>query len=161
MAIGVEPVHGEREPQGQAPGAPGQVEGVIARVPLLGLSAVQDVQVLGVLGVHGLGQVGLAVDQGGAVERREEPFVGIHNERVGPLEAGKLVPYGRREQGGSAAVGAVDVKPQGLLGGDVRHPGQVVHDAGVRRACRGHDADDVVASRISSNAARSAGPVNR
>ena len=132
--IGVEAVDGQREPQREAPGAPGQVEGVVARVPLLGLPAVQDVEVLGVLGVHRLGQVGLAVDQGGAVEGREEPLVRIDDERVGPLETGEPVPHRGREQRGGPAVGAVDVKPQRVLGGDVRHARQVVDDAGVGRA---------------------------
>ena len=65
----------------------GQVEGVVARVPLLGVLAVEHLEVLGVLGVDRLGQVGLAVDERGAVEGGEEPLVRVDDERVGPLEA--------------------------------------------------------------------------
>ena len=76
----------------QPAGPSGQVVGVVARVPFLGIVAVEDVEVRGVLGVDRLGQIGLAVDQRGAVEGREQPLVGIDDERVGPFEAGELGP---------------------------------------------------------------------
>ena len=60
----------------------------------------------------------------------------------------KRSPHRRREQRGGAAVGAVDVEPQRVLGGHVGHPGQIVHDPGVRRPRGGDDADDVGAARI-------------
>jgi hypothetical protein len=40
------------------------------------------------------------------------------------------------------------VEPQGVLGGDVSDAGQIVHDAGVGRPCRGDHADDVATARI-------------
>ena len=156
LAVGVEAVDGQREPQREPAGASRQVEGVVARVPLFGVLAVQDLEVLGVLGVHRLGQVGLAVDQGGAVEGSEEPLVRVDDERVGPLEAGELVSDGWGEQRGGPAVRAVDVEPQGVLGGHVGHACQVVDDAGVGRPRGGHDGDDVGAARVVAQAPRAA-----
>ena len=115
LAVRIEAVHGHGEPDRQATGPPGQVVGVVARVPLLGVVAVEDLQVGGVLGVDRLGQIGLAVEQRGAVERCEQPLVGIDDERVGPFEPGELVPARGSEQG-RPAVGAVDVEPQRAFG---------------------------------------------
>ena len=99
--------------------------------------------------------------QRGAVERREQPLVGIDDERVGPFESGELVPDRGGEQGG-AAVGAVDVEPQRALLGHVGHPGEIVDDAGVGRPGRGDNADDVVGPRVAApGRPRSAAPVSR
>ena len=156
VAVGVEAVHGHGEPQRQPAGPARQVEGVVARIPLLGVLAVQHLEVLRVLGVHRLGQVGLSVDQRGAVEGREQPLVGVDDERVGPLESGELLAHRRGEERRRAAVGAVDVEPQRMLCRDVGHAVEVVHDAGVGRPRRGHDADDVAPA-----AGRRAGPPQR
>ncbi len=94
-----------------------------------------------------LGQIGLAVEQGGAVERREQPLVGIDDERVGLFESRELVPDRGGEQRGSA-VGAVDVEPQIALVRHLGHAGEIVDDAGVGRPGRGDDADDVVGPRM-------------
>ena len=53
--------------------------------------------------MDGLGEARFAVDQGGAVERCEQPLVGVDDEGVGPLEAGEAISHGRREQRGGAA----------------------------------------------------------
>ena len=76
---------------------------------------------------------GLAVEQRGAVERGEQPLVGVDDERVRLLDAGEAVAHARREQR-RAAVGAVDVEPQPALARDLAHAGEVVDDAGVGRA---------------------------
>ena len=94
-----------------------------------------------------LGQIGLAVEQRGAVEGREEPLVGIDDERVGPFEPDELVPDRWREQGG-APVGAVDVEPQRAFRRHIGHAGEVVDDAGVGRSCRGDHGDHVVGPRV-------------
>ena len=72
----------------------------------------------------------------------------IDDEGVGPFESNEFRLHGWREERGSATVSAVDVEPQGVLGGDVGHAGQVVHDAGVGRPRRGDDTDDVGTARI-------------
>ena len=108
----------------------------------------QHLEVLRVLGVHRLGQVRLAVDQRGAVEGREEPFVRVDDERVGPLESGELLAHRGREERRRAAVGPVDVEPQRLLCRHVGHAVEVVDDPGVGRARRGHHADDVGPPRV-------------
>ena len=86
VAVGVQAVDRHGEPERKPPGPPGQVEGVVARIPLLGVLAVQHLEVLRVLGVDRLGQVRLPVDQRGAVKGGEEPFVGVDDERIGPPE---------------------------------------------------------------------------
>ncbi len=88
------------------------------------------------------GQMGLPVDEGGAVEGGEEPLVGVHHERVRQFHAFEPVARRRGEEGG-APVGPVHVEPQGPLPGHPPHPGQVVDDAGVGGATGGHHGDDV------------------
>jgi len=85
----------------------------------------------------------LAIEQRGAVERREQPLVGIDDERVGPLEAVELGPDRRREER-STAVRAVDVKPQRSFLGHVSQTREIVDEAGVGRAGGGDHADHVV-----------------
>ena len=77
-------------------------------------------------------ELGIAVEQRGAIERREEPLVGIDGEgvrSVDPLEErSRALGRERREP-----VGAVDVQPQAVPGGDVCDPHEVVDDPRVRR----------------------------
>jgi hypothetical protein len=80
VPVGVGAVDGQGEPQGEPPGPPGQVVGVVARVPLARGARVEHVEVGGVLGVDGLGQVRLTVDEGGTVERGEQPLVRVHHQ---------------------------------------------------------------------------------
>jgi hypothetical protein len=103
----------------------------------------QDIEIRRVLRMHGLGQVGLAVEERGAVERREQPLVGIDNARVSPLEADELVAHARGEQC-CTPVGAIDVEPQVSLGCHLGHPSQVVDDASIGGASRSHYGDDIV-----------------
>ena len=81
-------------------------------------------------------EVGFAVEQRGAVERREEPLVGIDRQgvrSVDPAEQGSRA-LGRQ---GRKPVCAVDVQPQPVRCGDVCDPHEVVDDPGVRRPrCR-------------------------
>jgi alpha,alpha-trehalose phosphorylase len=138
--VGLGSVYRQREPQRQAPSPPGEVIRVVGRVPLL-WRVVDDVEVGGVLRVHRPGEPRVAVEQRGAVERGEQPLVRVHDERVGVLDAVVPVPDARREQAG-AAVGAVHVEPEVVLSGDFGGTGQVVDDAGVRRARGRHDRRD-------------------
>ena len=89
-------MHGEREPERQAAGAAGQADRVVGRVPLGGLG--EHVEVAGVLGVRGPGQRRVAVEQGAAVERREEPLVRVDDERVRSARCRRRAraPTGRR-----------------------------------------------------------------
>src|SRR6185437_12269706 len=100
-------------------------------------TVVDDVQVGGVLLVHGPGHRRVPVQQRGAVERREQPLVRVHDERVGMLDTVVASPDTRREQAGPA-VGTVHVEPQLVLAGHLGHAGQVVDDARVRGPRRGH-----------------------
>jgi len=58
IAVRIEAVDGHGEPQGQPARPAGQVIGVVARVPLLGILTVEDLEIRGVLGVDRFGQVG-------------------------------------------------------------------------------------------------------
>ncbi len=115
LGVGIDPVHRQREPQRQAPGPPGEVVGVVGRVPLA-RPVVDDVQVGGVLLVHRTRHRRFPVQQGGAVERGEQPLVRVHDERVGVLDpvvggAGRSARTGRprrrrRPRGTTAGVRA-------------------------------------------------------
>ncbi len=146
VGVRLDAVHGEREPERQAAGAPGQVVGVVGGVPLVALG-VQHVQVGGVLGVHGTGELRVAVDQRGAVERREQPLVRVDDEGVGVLDAVVALPDGGGEQA-RAAVGAVDVEPQAALAGDLGQALEVVDDALVGGAAGADDGDHRLRVRV-------------
>ncbi len=111
--------------------------GVVGGIPL-GRLLVDDVQVAGILPVHGPGQRRLAVHQGGAVERREQPLVRIDDERVSMLDPGVRGPDAGREQA-CPAVRAIHVEPELALCRNGRETGKVIDDAGVGRAGRRHD----------------------
>ena len=99
---------------------------------------------------------GIAVEQGAGVERREEPLVGIHDERVRPLDAPEPVPDGGSQERG-APVRPVDVQPDAALRAHVGHRIEVVHDPRVRRSGARHhreEAVDVGRSRAFRPAAR-------
>jgi hypothetical protein len=51
-----------------------------------------DVEVGRVLGVHRARERGIAVEQSRTIERREQPFVRVEDERVGVLDAVVFVP---------------------------------------------------------------------
>jgi len=87
--------------------------------------------------VHLAGQSRLAVDEGGTVERGEEPLVRVHHEGVGPLDSGEE-GAGTGGQESRSPVGGVDVEPQAPVSGHLGDPGQVVDDAGVGGPGRGH-----------------------
>ncbi len=82
------------------------------------------------LRVRGAGQVRAPVQQRAAVERREQPLVGVDDEAVGALDPWNLCPHGGRCQRG-AAVGAVDVHPEVAAVAHLGHTGEVVDDAEV------------------------------
>ncbi len=114
--------------------------GEVARVPLTFGIGVQYVEVLGVLGVGAASQQGIAVEQGAAVERREQPLVGVDDETVGTFDATEPVAHARCQKAG-AAVRPVDVEPHTQLVGNVGRRGKVVDDTGVGGATRGHDGE--------------------
>jgi hypothetical protein len=89
------------------------------------------------LPVHRPGQGRVAVQQRRAVERREQPLVRVHDERVGVLDALVPVPDAGREQAGPT-VPAVHVEPQAVLARHGGHASQVVDDAGVGGTPRRH-----------------------
>ena len=76
-------------------------------------AAVQDVEVTGLLGEVAPRGGRVAVDQRAAVQRAEEPLVGIDDEAVGVADAREQFALGREER--RAAVGAVHVEPQVVL----------------------------------------------
>ena len=143
LPVGVDAVDRHGEPEGEAPGPPGEVVGVVGGVPLLGGVGVHDVEIRGVLGVDGLGQMGLAVEQGGTVERGKQPLVGIDDKRVDQFDSVEAGPDRGREEGG-AAVGPVDVEPPLAFAGECSDAGQIVDDSGVGGAPGGHDGDHVI-----------------
>ena len=83
----------------------------------------------------------IAIEERGAVERREEPLVRIDHERVGSLDAGEPCGELGHAEGG-AAVGGVDVEPHVAAGAHVRHAGEVVDDATVGGTGAGHHSAD-------------------
>ena len=138
----------QAEPEGQSAGPAREVVGEVAGVPVVTVRivapAVQDVEVLGVLRMRCPPHVGVAVDEGTAVERCEQPLVRIDDEAVGMLDAVVTIADARRSQACSA-VGTVDMHPHIELSTDSSNTGEVVDDAGVGRACRGHDREHTIA----------------
>ena len=162
LGVGVGAVDHEREPQRQAAGPARQVVGVVGRVPLVRAVVVVDgVEVRRVLGVHALGEPRLAVEQRGAVERREQPLVRVDDERVGELDArrsararsARTAPRRRtrRRRGTTARARA---RPCRCRAGRRRCPALVVPDVATT-------ATTDSGSASASSAARSASPVNR
>ena len=86
---------------------------------------------------------GVAIDQRAGVERREEPLVGIDDERIRPVDASEAVTDGRRDERGPT-VRPVHVQPDAALPADVGDTGEVVHDARVRRSGARHDREEPV-----------------
>ena len=142
--VGVGAVGRQAEPQREAAGAAREVEREVARVPLV---AADHVEVRAVLGVGGAGEGRLAVHEGGAVVRREQPLVGVDAEAVGALEPAAQLGRRRRAQR-RAAVGGVDVQPQPVLGADVGDRVELVDGADVRRAEVGDDGEQAVGARL-------------
>ena len=101
----------------------------------------------GVLRVHRFGQIGPSVEQGGAVEWREQPLVGIDDERVGTVEPGEDPPGRWCEESRGPSIGTVDVEPQRMLRCDVGYSVEVVHDSCVRRPGGGDHTDRVGSPR--------------
>ncbi len=140
--VGVDAVGDEREPERQASGPAREVDGEVRGVPLVVLvvAGVQDVEVARLLGQDLSRDRGVAVDQGGAVQGREEPLVGVHDEAVGVAKPGEEIAVRGREDRG-APVGAVDVVPEAVLAREAAEPLDVVDDAGVGGPRRGDHAD--------------------
>ena len=78
----------------------------------------------------------------GTVEGGEQPLVGIHDERVRPLDAVEQRP-GRWRHHRRTAVRAVDVHPNAALVAHGGHAVEVVDDAGVGRAACGDRRENV------------------
>ena len=95
------------------------------------------------LGVGGRRHGGVAVHEGGAVVRGEQPLVRIDAEAVGTLEPAPGDRRRRRAQRGRA-VGAVDVQPEPVLGADVGGGVELVDRAGVGGAAVGDDGEHAV-----------------
>ena len=114
LAVAVRAVGSQREPERQATRPPGEVHGEVGRIPL---RTVHRLEIAGELRV-GVGPVfGLAVKQGTAVEGGEQPLVGVHDERVGMLDADEPVSH-RWGSEGRSAVGAIHVQPDPVLPAD-------------------------------------------
>ena len=87
-------MHREGVPHRASPRAPREVHRVVRGVPLdlaLVVLHVQHVEVARVLGVRRAREAGLAVEERAAVERREQPLVRVHDERVGVAQPGEQV----------------------------------------------------------------------
>ena len=122
---------------------------VIGRIVVL--LAGDRVEVARHLGVCAACSFRVAVDDGRAVERREQPLVRIDRDRVGGLDAAKQRPGPFGEQCG-AAVGGVDVQPQAVRVTHLGDTGEVVDGTGVRSpGCR-HDAGNVVERCLAQDA---------
>ncbi len=80
-------VHGEREPEGQPARPPGQADRVVRRVP--GVWRLQDLEVTRLLRMCRAGQRWFSVNQRAGVERREQPFMRVDDERIRRRHAGK------------------------------------------------------------------------
>ena len=98
LGVGARPVRCEREPERQPARPPGEVDGVVGRVPAR--CRLDRVEVAGVLRVGRARQLGPAVQERAAVERREEPLVRVDDERVGALDPGER---GRAPTGAASA----------------------------------------------------------
>src|SRR5262249_59961517 len=82
------------------------------------------------------------VDKRGEVERGEQPFVGVEDERVRLFEA-FVLRLQRAGEDARAAIRAVDVEPPAAVPGERADTGQVVDDACVRRTRRADHRRDV------------------
>ena len=85
----------------------------------------------------------IAIQDGRAVERGEQPLVRVHDERVGALDPVEERPNRRRRESG-ASVRAVHVHPKTEPLAHVGDGGKVVDDARVRRARRRAHGEDTV-----------------
>src|SRR5450631_3879382 len=142
LRVGPGPVSGQREPQRQPASPTGEPDRVLGRVPL---RIVEHVQIRRLLGVGPASEGGLTIQEGAAVERREQPLVRVDDEGVGVLDPVKEVT---NRWGGQTrpAVGAVDVDPDAELSADLRHGVEVVDDAEVRGARRCDDGKEGLGS---------------
>ncbi len=141
VAVGIDTVQGEREPDRQTAGPPGELVTEIARVVRLVVGA-QHVDVRAVLRVHQASERGLSVHERTRAGRCEQPLVWIDDERVGALEAGEPSMQLRQQDRGQS-VGAVDVQPGVDLTGHVGAAVEIVDHAGIGRATGGHDDADI------------------
>ena len=125
------------------------MNGEVRGIPLVVLVVVgvQDVEVARLLGQNLARDRGIAVDQRRAVQRREEPLVGVHDEAVGVAKPGEEMAVGGREDR-SAPVGAVDVEPQAVLPRETAEALDVVDDAGVRGPRGGDYADHALGTFV-------------
>ena len=141
LPVGTRAVRREGEPEGEAAHATGEVVGVVRRRPFA--RGVDVLEVLGLLSERRRGKAWIAVEDRGAVERREQPLVRVDHDRVGPLD-----PVEQRPDGGGgesrAAVRAVDVQPDAEPPADLGDAGEIVDVAAVRRAAGRGDGEDAV-----------------
>ena len=94
-------------------------------------------QVVGGQGEGLFQPVHAAAVEGAEVERREQPLVRVHDQRVGPVGAGqRFLPA--LHDGRGPRVGGVDVQPQPLAGADVGDVGHRVDAGDGGRPHRGH-----------------------
>jgi hypothetical protein len=90
-------------------------------------------EIVGRDGERALEPVGLANEQGAALDRLEEPLVRVERHRVGPVDARKRAPAALGENG-EPAVRGVDVEPHVGLAAQVGELAQRVDGARVGRA---------------------------
>ena len=127
-----DPVHLDGKPDAQPPPVSGELRGDQVEV--------DEVRVLLHRG-HVVGRERVGAPQGGESRtrsapvaiRQKQPLVRVERDRVGALDAGEpaAAPLGQKKE---SAVGAVRVKPELLLAGDVREGLEVVDRARVGRA---------------------------
>ena len=142
-AQALEPEPAQLDPQLERPEPPAELRLVLVVVADRGL-AIERAQVLG-HEAEGRPQVGHAPgQQQRRVERREQPLVRVHDDRIGTLPAReRRSPLGQHRH--DARIGRVDVQPQPLALRDVGE-GRDRIDRGRRGRAEGrHDRDRPVA----------------
>ena len=128
----------QHEPELQRAEAPPKLHAVIHEIARVGVF--RRPQVFGHQAEGGAQRFGMPAIEGAEVEGREQPFVGVHHQRVGALAAGQNVAeFG--QHGGGPGIGGIDVQPHLLGGADLGDGRNRVHAGGGRGPHRGHRAE--------------------
>ena len=159
LGVGVGAVRRQAEPQRQAAGPAGEVEGEVARVPLVAARPCRGSRRAG----RGRRRPAAGSRYTSAAQSygREQPLVRVDAEAVGPLEAAPRVGRRRRAQRGTA-VGGVDVQPQRRARRRRRRSRRARRSAPAFVVPKlATTANSAVAARLRRASARSASPVIR
>ncbi len=117
-----------REPELQHVDPSGALERAVARV-VLGVQLVRLEQVVGAVGETRRQQLGLAHQQRRALLRHPHHLVEVPHERIGSVDPGQTMPFGRREQR-RPAVATVDMQPESVPLRDVGQCVEIVESRG-------------------------------